>query len=185
MNRFAVSLILVLGLAVHGSASGAQIDVFLIRCDLPNSMCASPSTNLFGLSVNNNGGANLGAVNLLTSGNLTSMTLNPLNTGISVGDSSFTIDPLSIGLNFAIISNASAAGTIAAAGAQGVLLAILTRSSGPVTLVGPEVEAGQDAVFDNNLVAITNYTITVVPEPSTTLLLGIGLAALALLRRAA
>jgi hypothetical protein len=113
------------------------------------------------------------------------MTLNPLNTGISVGDSSFTIDPLSIGLNFAIISNASAAGTIAAAGAQNVLLAIFSRSSGPVTLEGPEIEAGQDAVFDNNLNPILDYSITVVPEPSATLLLGIGLAALALLRRAA
>lgn len=51
-------------------------------------------------------------------------------------------------------------------------------------MVGPEIEAGEDAVFDNNLSPIYDYSITV-PEPGMVVLLGIGVAALALLRRAA
>lgn len=131
MNRIVVSVGLSISLLIAGAAEsamcgpqvmpGAQIDICLYR--------PSATGNSWDLTVYNNGSENLGAVNLLTSGNLVSMTLNPLNPGASVGY--FTINPLSNGMNFAIISNNNAGETIAAAGAQDVLLATFWSTGGP------------------------------------------------------
>ena len=89
--------------------------------------------------------------------------VNLRNVAISPLDSSLSLDPLEIGLDFVQVKHV-AGQSIVAAGAQGVLLATLSVT-GPVTAIG-------------------SGSITV-PEPGATVLLGIGLAALALLRRAA
>ena len=74
--------------------------------------------------------------------------------------------------------------SIVAAWAQNVLLATLS-GLGPVTAIGSDhPDVGGDTAFDFQGNAIGSWSITV-PEPGSAVLLGIGLAALALLRRAA
>ena len=65
-----------------------------------------------------------------------------------------------------------------------ILLATLS-GLGPVTAIGSDhPDVGGDTAFDFQGNAIGSWSITV-PEPGSAVLLGIGLAALALLRRAA
>jgi ADP-dependent phosphofructokinase/glucokinase len=164
-------------LMVGSVANAAQVDIFLTQ--------TSPTG--WDLTIDNNGGVGVGAINMLTTG-LTVMTLNAANTGIDPSLSVLVADPLEIGVD-ALNINANAGQAIAGAGLLDVLLASLT-GPGPVTGQGSEDLAGAPTVFDTVGGVIADYSITVVPtppvpEPTTTVLLGLGLAALALVRRSA
>jgi len=178
MKKLIAMVAVAAGLMLGSAANAAQVDIFLTQ---------SSATD-WALTVNNNGGIGVGAVNFLTTG-LTTMVTNPLNTQIDALSSVLSIDPLGLGFDFVGINNV-AGQSIAAAGALNVLLATLS-GPGPVTAFGSDhPDVGSDTVFDLNGVAIASFSITVVPtppvpEPATTVLFGLGLAALALVRRSA
>lgn len=178
MRKLIAVVAVAAGLMLGSVANAAQVDIFLTQT----------SATDWALTVNNNGGVGVGAVNIITTG-LTTMVTNPLNTAIDSASSVLSLDPLSLGFDFVGINNV-APNAIAAAGAQNVLLATLS-GAGPVTAVGSDhPDVGGDTVFDSALQPIADWSITVVPtppvpEPATTVLLGLGLAALALVRRSA
>ena len=177
MRKLIAVVAVAAGLMLASVSNAAQIDIFLTQT----------SETDWNLTVNNNGATNLGALNFLTTG-LASMVVNPLNTGIDSGLSSLSLDPLEIGLDFVQINN-TVGGSIANAGALGVLLATLS-GPGPVTAQGSEDVLGSETAFEVNGTPIASYSITVVPtppvpEPASVVLLGLGLAALGKVRRSA
>jgi hypothetical protein len=95
------------------------------------------------------------------------------------------IDPLGDGQNSIAINNTAIGVSIVGAGLQNVLLASLS-GPGPVSAQGAETDLGSPTVFDTQGVGLpeSSYSITV-PEPGAMVLLGLGLAALGLVRRAA
>jgi len=176
MRKLIAMVAIAAGLMLGSVANAAQVDIFLTE--------TAPGSGNWELTVDNNGGVGVGAINMLVSPNLASVLFNnPPNTNISIADSSLTVEPIP-GFNFLIVQNTATGVSIVAPGVQDALLATLS-GLGPVSATGSEVELGSDTVFDAAGGIISDYSITVVPEPTTTVLLGLGLAALALVRRSA
>jgi hypothetical protein len=180
MRKLIAVLAVAAGLMLGSVANAAQVDIFLTQ--------TAPTD--WTLSVNNNGSAGVGIINFIVEG-LDTMALNLANAAIDP-TGSLAVDPFGEGLgqNSVYIPNATAGSSIVPGNTLGSILATLS-GPGPVLAYGPEaVPFEGTAVISNLGVPIQDYSITVVPtpttpEPVTMILLGVGLAALGLVRRSA
>ena len=193
MRKLIAVVALATGLMLGAVSNAATVDIFLTDVGAGN----------WELSVTNNGlVGGVGAINMLVSGlDNVAFAAAP---GLSIPDSLLSLDPLSDGYNnFLILQNTAAGVSIADIGVP-VVLATLSSSLGPIC--GPAGEGSNHmtglgcvgASMSENLlgsgtvfnaagveIATSEFSITVVPEPTTVLLLGLGLAALGFVRRSA
>jgi hypothetical protein len=181
----------VAALVVSRGASAAVFDVFAVQ--------QAVGSTQWDLSVSVAGSEGLAALNILFSG-VSGMVLNPLATGISTSDSLFIDDTGNPGITGAIIQGgASGANSLPlfaspTTGQFGFLLATLTGTTTPIQLIPGEFNdtfAGTAFITPTGAV-FAGYSLTVipagvppVPEPTVAMLLGMGLAGLALVRRKA
>jgi hypothetical protein len=190
MRKLIAAVALVAAIVVSRGASAATFDVYAKE--------TAPGSGQWALTVNIAGNEGLAALNILF-GNVSGMVVNPLATGISAGDTQFLTDVGIPGLTGAIISGAAGAGGTSLPiisgpmsppppASYGFLLATLTAAgAGPIQLLPGEFQdtfAGTTFIAPSGAVSAA-YTLTVVPEPTVALLLGMGLAGLALARRKA
>jgi hypothetical protein len=187
MRKLLASLAFAAALAFGATAHAAAVNI-----DLTQDSAGSTSWTL---TADLAAGQTLGAVSFLTAG-LNTFNINASLTGVSPADSVFSIDPLGTGQNALIINNTATG--VALGGGPGPLHLLLGGLVGP----GPvSVENGDDALggtaFDANGNVVTDYALAahpfivnpvvgpVVPEPASAMLMGLGLATLALVRRKA
>jgi len=182
MRKLVAMVAVAAGLMMGSAANAATFDVFL------NQTTATD----WELVVNNNSGSvGIGAINVITTG-LQAMVLNAANLNIDTTLSGFNPDADGEGRGSIAINNTAPGVSIVAAGAQGSLLASLT-GLGPVTGNKPDGDPFFDSpgLFDANGAPIDTleWSLTVVPtpvpEPTAMVLVGLGLAALSMVRRSA
>jgi hypothetical protein len=187
MRKLLASLAFAAALAVGASAHAAAVNI-----DLTQDSAGSASWTL---TVDIAAGQTLGAVSFLTAG-LDTFNINASVTNISPADSVFSIDPLGTGQNALIINN-NALGA-ALGGGPGPLHLTLggLLGPGPVSVENGDATLGGTA-FDAHGNVVTDYALAahpfavnpvvgpVVPEPASAMLMGLGLATLALVRRKA
>jgi hypothetical protein len=181
MRKLLASLAVAAALAIGATAHAAAVDINVTQ--------DSAGSTSWTLTVDLAAGQTLGALSFLTRG-LDSFNLNTSLTNVSPPDSVFSINPLGDGQNALIVNN-NALGA-ALGGGPGPLHLLIGAFIGattapPVSLANGDNDLGGTA-FDANANPIADYSLTLhpaAPEPASALLLGLGLASLALVRRKA
>jgi len=177
MRKLIAMVAVAAGLMLGSVANAAQVDIFLTQTTATD----------WQLSVNNNGATPIEAIGVLVTG-LHGFVLNTAgNANINPGTSGLGIDVLPP-YSYAVVQALPAA-TIVNGGVLDALLATLSVGDaiGPVSITD-SAPAEADTVFALGGAAITDFSINLVPlvpEPTTMVLLGLGLAAIGLVRRSA
>jgi hypothetical protein len=187
MRKLLASLAFAAALAVGASAHAAAVNI-----DLTQDSAGSASWTL---TVDLASGQTLGAISFLTEG-LNTFNINASLTNISPADTVFSIDPLGTGQNALIVNNTAIGAALGGGPGPLHLLIGSLVGPGPVAIFNGDDVAGGTA-FDANGVVTQDYALAlhpfvvnpvvgpVVPEPASAMLMGLGLATLALVRRKA
>jgi hypothetical protein len=183
MRKLLASLAFAAALAIGASAHAAAVDIVLTQD-------AAGSTS-WTLTVDLGAGQTLGAISVLTEG-LNSFNINTSLVNVSPADSVFSIDPLGTGQNALIVNNTAIGAALG--GGPGPLHLLIGSLIGGTTAPPVNVLDGTDvaggSAFDASGAPISDFSIAVhavpvVPEPASAMLIGLGLASVALLRRKA
>jgi len=190
MRKLLASLAFAAALAFGATAHAAAVNIDVTQ--------DGASSSSWTVSVDLAAGQTLGAISFLTEG-LTSFNINASLTNISPADSVYSIDPLGNGQNALIVNNTAIGAALGGGpGPAHLLIGALLggTSSPPVAIFNGDDVAGGTA-FDANGNLVTDYALALhpfvvnpvvgpaVPEPASAVLMGLGLASLALVRRKA
>jgi len=178
MKKLLASLVFTAALAIGASAHAAAVNIFLTQ--------DAPGSTSWTLSVQTS--VAIGGISVLTTG-LNSFNLNTSLAGLSPADSGFSIDPLLTGQNLVFTNNTGNGVVFGGAGATSFVLGVLIGgTTAPPVGIQDATDAAGGSAFDPNLAVISDVSLTTVPavpEPMSLLLMGLGLAGIAAMRRIA
>jgi hypothetical protein len=181
MRKLLASLAFAAALAIGASAHAAAVNI-----DLTQDSAGSSSWTL---TVDLAAGQTLGAIQILTQG-LNSFALNTSLPNVDAASSVYSIEPIPGSNALIVVNNATGALLGGSAGPAHLLIGSLVGgTSAPPVLIYSDVDIIGAPALDAQGADLTDVALAThpfpAPEPTSMMLMGLGLASLALVRRRA